>query len=98
MLLGTAGGEDWYLILLLSLYFNPSVLWTPPLYFAMQNTEEEGEMYFPFASAPILCAAPRNATGHGKGRGLKMGFLCFNSLALLGISLYIVKEILGEWG
>ena len=27
----------------------------------------EGEMYFPFASAPILYATPRNATGHGKG-------------------------------
>ena len=32
------GGEDWYLILLLSLYFNPSVLRPPPLYFALQNT------------------------------------------------------------
>ena len=70
----------------------------PPLYFAAQNTEEEGEMYFPFVSAPILYATPRHAAGHGKGRGLKMGFLCFNSLALLGVSLYIVKEILGEWG
>ena len=28
--------------LLLSLFFNPSVLRTPPLYFAVQNTEEEG--------------------------------------------------------
>ena len=41
---------------------------------------------------------PRNAAGHGKGRGLKVGFLCFNSFALLGISLYIVKEILGGSG
>jgi len=62
------------------------------------SAEEEGEMYFPFVSAPILYATPRNATGHGKGRGLKVVFLCFNSLALLGISLYIVTEILGEWG
>ena len=30
--------------------------------------------------------------------GLKVVFLCFNSLALLGISLYIVKEILGGVG
>ena len=41
----------------------------PPLYFAAQNTEEEGEMYFPFASAPILYVTPRNATGHGRGGG-----------------------------
>jgi len=26
----------------LSLFFTPSVLRTPPLYFAVQNTEEEG--------------------------------------------------------
>ena len=62
------------------------------------TAEEEGEMYSPFAFAPILYVTPRNTAGHGKGRGLKMGFLCFNSLALLGVSLYIVKEILGEWG
>ena len=47
--------------------FNPSVLWTPPLYFAAQNTEEEGEMYFPFASVPILYVTPCNVTGHGNG-------------------------------
>ena len=68
MLLGTAGGEDWYLILLLSLYSNPLALRALPLYFAAQNTEEEGEMYFPpFASAPILYVTPRNAAGHGRG-------------------------------
>ena len=50
-------------------FFNPSVLRTPPLYFAVQNTGEEGEMYFPFASAPILYVTPRNATGHGRGEG-----------------------------
>ena len=96
MLLGTAGGEDWYLILLLSLYSNPlalralplysfqehrgrgglpllsllrvflrplliAMLLGSPLYFDAQkhpamlrDTGEEGEMYFPFASAPIL--------------------------------------------
>ena len=41
----------------------------PPLYFAVQNTEEEGEMYFPFASAPILYVIPCNVTGHGRGGG-----------------------------
>ena len=55
--------------LLLSLFFNPSVLRTPPLYFAVQNTGEEGEMYFPFASAPILYVIPCNVTGHGRGGG-----------------------------
>ena len=62
----------------------------------MQNTEEEGEMYFPFVSAPILYATPRHAAGHGKGRGLKMGFLCFNALALLGVSLYLLLR--KYWG
>ena len=77
-------------------FINPSVLRTPPLYFAAQNTEEEGEMYSPFASASILYVTPRNTAGDGWGRGLKVGFLCFNSLALLGIFLYIVMEIWGE--
>ena len=44
--------------LLLPMFSNPSVLRTPPLYFAVQNTEEEGEMYSPFASAPILYVTP----------------------------------------
>jgi len=39
----------------------------PPLYFAAQNTEEEGEMYSPFASASILYTTPRKAAGHGRG-------------------------------
>ena len=64
---GHGRGEDWYLILLLSLFFNPSVLRPPPLYFAAQNTEEEGEMYSPFASASILYTTPRKAAGHGRG-------------------------------
>ena len=54
--------------------FNPSVLWTPPLYFAAQNTEEEGEMYFPFASASILYVIPRNTAGDGRGGVLKYPF------------------------
>ena len=72
------------LLLSLRVFLTPPSLRTPPLYFAVQNTEEEGEMYFPFVSAPILYATPRHAAGHGKGRGLKMGFLCFNSLAPVG--------------
>jgi len=32
---------DLILLLLLSLFFNPSVLRTPPLYFTLQNTGEE---------------------------------------------------------
>ena len=72
MLRGTAGERVipdllLLLLLLLPMFSNPSVLRTPPLYFAVQNTEEEGEMYFPFASAPILYVTPRNATGHGRG-------------------------------
>ena len=58
--------------LLLPMFSNPSVLRTPPLYFAMQNTGEEGEMYFPFASAPILYVTPRNATGHGRGMSVEI--------------------------
>ena len=58
--------------LLLPMFSNPSVLRTPPLYFAMQNTVDEGEMYFPFASAPILYVTPRNATGHGRGRSVEI--------------------------
>ena len=74
MLLGTAGGEDWYLILLLSLYSNPLALRALPLYFAAQNPEEEGEMYSPFASSSILYTTPRKAAGHGRGGVLKYPF------------------------
>ena len=41
---------------------------TPRLYIVWQNIGEEGEMYFPFASAPILYVTPRNAAGYGRGR------------------------------
>ena len=54
----------------LPFFINPSVLRTPPLYFAVQNTGEEGEMYFSFAFAPILYATPHKVTGHGRGRRL----------------------------
>ena len=69
MLLGTAGGEDWYLILLLSLYSNPLALRALPLYFAAQNTGGEVETYSLFVSVPILYVKPRKATGHGRGGG-----------------------------
>ena len=34
----------------------------------LRGTAEE-EMYFPFASAPILYVIPCNVTGHGRGGG-----------------------------
>ena len=37
------------------------------------TAEEEGEMYFSFASAPILYVTPCNFTGYGGGR-------CFEAL------------------
>ena len=37
------------------------------------TAEEEGEMYFSFASAPILYVTPCNVTGYGGGR-------CFEAL------------------
>ena len=46
---------------------NPSVLRTPPLYFAAQNTGGEVETYSLFVSVPILYVKPRKATGHGRG-------------------------------
>ena len=58
---------DLLLLLLLPMFSNPSVLRTPPLYFAVQNTEEEGILDSVAASAPILYVTPRNATGHGRG-------------------------------
>ena len=35
---------------------------------------EEGEMYFPFAFAPILYVTPRNTAGDGWGGVLKYPF------------------------
>ena len=40
------------------------------------TAEEEGEMYFSFASAPILYVTPCNATGHGRGGVLSTLLLC----------------------
>ena len=53
-LVGTQGERRANSITFASGIFNPSVLRTPPLYFALQNAGEEVEMYFSFASAPIL--------------------------------------------
>ena len=69
------GGECDTLFVTVAVFFNPSVLRTPPLYFAAQITEEEGEMYFPFASAPILYVTPCNVTGHGRGGFLRHSFI-----------------------
>ena len=51
-------------------YFNPLAPWALPLYSLTETPRNatghgrgEGEMYFPFASVPILYATPRNATG-----------------------------------
>lgn len=66
------------LLSLLRVFLRPlliAMLLGSPLYFAAQkhpamlrDTGEEGEMYFPFASAPILYVTPRNAAGYGRGR------------------------------
>jgi len=65
--------------LLLSLFFNPSVLRTPPLYFAVQNTEEEGildsvavAVFNPsvFLTPSPYGHSPYMAVPH-RGRGLK---------------------------
>ncbi len=74
---GHGRGGVWYLILLLSLFFNPSVLRTPPLYFAAQNTEEEGwEVTF----SSYCFVASRNAARHGRGRGLVLDFVAADVL------------------
>ena len=49
MLRDTAGESLILDFVAVAVFFNPSVLRTPPLYFAAQNTEEEGEMYFPLS-------------------------------------------------
>ena len=44
---------------LLWIFFNPSVLRTPPLYFAMQNTEEEGNTFLCVVFVLLPCHAPQ---------------------------------------
>ena len=53
---GRGRGCDLILLLLLSQFFNPSVLRTPPLYFAVHNTGEEdcNAVFFPI----LFCSAP----------------------------------------
>ena len=72
------------LLSLLRVFLRPlliAMLLGSPLYFAAQkhpamlrDTGEEGEMYFPFASASILYTTPRKAAGHGRGGVLKYPF------------------------
>ena len=52
---GNTGGRGGDLILLLLLFFNPSVLLTPPSF-----------GHLPYI---LLRKTPRNATGHGRGGG-----------------------------
>ena len=52
-------------------FFNPSVLRTPPLYFAVQNTEEEGE------SNPPLIAVRYSSYGARQGRSLEVALYSF---------------------
>ena len=53
----------------LPFFINPSVLWTPPLYFALQNTEEEGE------SNPPLIAVRCSAYGARQGEKVILDFV-----------------------
>lgn len=48
------GLNIWYKRLNEMLFSTPPSLRTPPLYFALQNTGEEGEMYF-FALISVKC-------------------------------------------
>ena len=76
MLRDRAGGEGNALIRFLycGYFLTPPSLVTPPLYFAMQNTEEEVNTLrcIVFVFLPplyFLVETPRNATGHGGERG-----------------------------
>ena len=59
---------------------NPSVLRTPPLYFAVQNTEEEFKSNPPFIADSII----------------SFYCFCFNPLALRALPLYSLTETQGE--
>ena len=75
MLRGTAGERvipDLLLLLLLPMFSNPSVLRTPPLYFAVQNTEEEFKSNPPFIADLII----------------SFYCFCFDPLALRVLPLY----------
>ena len=66
---GRERGCDLILLLLLSQFFNPSVLRTPPLYFAVQNTGEEGESNLP------LIAVQYSAYGARQGEKVILDFV-----------------------
>ena len=71
---GTRQGKgcDLILLLLLSQFFNPSVLRTPPLYFAVHNTGEEdcNAVFFPI----LFCSAPQ-CCGTRQGERLRFDFV-----------------------
>ena len=75
-LVGTQGERRANSITFASGIFNPSVLRTPPLYFTMQNTGEEGE------SNPPLIADSINS----------FYCFCFNPFALRALSLYFTMQ------
>ena len=58
----------------------PPSLRTPPLYFAVQNTEEEGESTLPLIADSII----------------SFYCFCFNPLALRALPLYSLTETQGE--
>ena len=68
----------------------------PPLYFAVQNTEEEGEMYSPFASSSILYTTPRKAAGHGRGGVLKYPFDSGTWILILRVDFLIFFGVQGR--
>ena len=78
---GHGKGRGWYSVCccysrcfqLLCFLTPPSLRATSPI--CLRHTGEEGEMYFPFASAPILYVTPCNVTGHGRGGVLRQSFI-----------------------
>ena len=91
-------GCDLILLLLLSQFFNPSVLRTPPLYFTLQNTGEEdcNAVFFPI----LFCSAPQ-CYGTRQGRGCDLILLLllsqfFNPSVLRTPPLYFTLQNTGE--
>ena len=91
-------GCDLILLLLLSQFFNPSVLRTPPLYFAVHNTGEEdcNAVFFPI----LFCSAPQ-CCGTRQGRGCDLILLLllsqfFNPSVLRTPPLYFAVHNTGE--
>ena len=95
---GRERGCDLILLLLLSQFFNPSVLRTPPLYFAVHNTGEEdcNAVFFPI----LFCSAPQ-CCGTRQGRGCDLILLLllsqfFNPSVLRTPPLYFAVHNTGE--